>query len=147
MFNKKKSKAAKASRATKKINVDVTRLHLANEYFNDDKIAEEAYELAKWVNRTDSFWLQDFYIERGYTKRVFDLLKKKSALFREVCQYAIDVQEERLVKRGLDTNNPKFIMWILEKYHNKESKETACTFIVNARDIHTYDEKVSDADE
>lgn len=71
-------------------------------------------ELLEWFKKPESIWLKDFCIEKGFCSQYLSEFSKESKEFSESLKKAKDIQESRLVHKGLDGKAPAFVIFALK---------------------------------
>jgi len=69
--------------------------------WTDERIEVEAEAFWDWLHLSNSFWFEQFAIERGYPDKYIVEFAKKNDKFRSVYEYAQSWQKSRLIMGGL----------------------------------------------
>jgi len=84
-------------------------------YAKVDLTAEAELLLAWFKADVYRFWLKDFAVERGYSSQRFSEWAARSEVFKDALAQAKDIQESRLVHKGMTKDGQSwFIMQMLK---------------------------------
>jgi len=93
--------------------------------YTPEYLEELAKKLEEWIIIRTNFWLGDFAVENDMNRHdLAKIAKKNEKLFRTY-KKAKQIQENRLVKLGVDKrSNPAFIIFTLKNVANwRDNKE------------------------
>jgi hypothetical protein len=80
-------------------------------------------EMIKFLEKSDEFWLKDFFIHKGIPSTWLLKLVKADEYFQFCYEKALDIMESKLVKLGLKKRNPAFAIMSLKQKHVANWKE------------------------
>ena len=92
--------------------------------YSKKQIEKLADELIEWMNEKDekgnekNWWINNFAIEKKIPVKEFRDLEKKNKKFKSALEYATEIQEAKIVEKGIGKqSNATFIMFILKNIH------------------------------
>jgi len=82
---------------------------------NDKEFKELADEMIEWFKEKDNIYLKNFSVMKGFPATSISKYARKNKYFKEKLALAKDIQESRLVQKGLGENvSPNFLMFMLK---------------------------------
>jgi hypothetical protein len=100
---------------------------------NDKEFKELADEMIEWFKEKDNIYLKNFSVMKGFPATSISKYARKNKYFKEKLALAKDIQEGKLVQRGLKREvNSNFAIFMLkntagwrDRFTNENEEKTA----------------------
>lgn len=85
-----------------------------------------ADDLLDWIEKASNYWLKDFFTQRRITQKTVARMKTDNEYFAEIYTLAQDIQESKLLDKGLTGSNTALCIFALKNVAGwRDSRELA----------------------
>lgn len=99
--------------------------HIGSAY-SEMEIKALADDLLDWIEKPGNYWLKTFFTERRITQKTVARMKTDCDYFAEIYTLAQDIQETKILDKGLSGSNTALCIFALKNVAGwRDSKELA----------------------
>jgi len=113
--------------------------HIGSAY-TEMEIKALADDLLDWIEKAGNYWLKTFFTQRRITQKTVARMKADSVYFAEIYTLAQDIQESKLIDKGLTGSNTALCIFALKNVAGwRDSRELASTKEIDDNDFELID--------